>query len=54
VNNNNTKKVTVPKGSNWQALEIKDVELKKGANTLRIYIDSGEMNLRSLQFTTVE
>jgi hypothetical protein len=54
VNNSNTKKVAVPKGSSWQALEIKDVELKKGANTLRIYIDSGEMNLRSLQFTAVE
>ncbi|HUP10686.1 MAG TPA: carbohydrate-binding domain-containing protein, partial [Niastella sp.] len=54
VNNSNTKKVTVPKGSNWQALEIKDVELKKGPNTLRIYIDSGEMNLRSLQFTAVQ
>ncbi|MET3882168.1 cellulase family glycosylhydrolase [Niastella sp. OAS944] len=54
VNNSNTKKVTVPKGSDWQALEINDVELKKGANTLRIYIDSGEMDLRSLQFTTVK
>jgi hypothetical protein len=54
VNNNNAKKVTVPKGSSWQAIEIKDVELKKGANTLRIYIDSGEMDLRSLQFSTVE
>jgi endoglucanase len=54
VNNGSTKKVTVPKGNSWQALEIKDVELKKGTNTLRIYIDSGEMNLRSLQFTTVE
>jgi endoglucanase len=54
VNNSHTKKVTVPKGSSWQALEIEDVKLKKGANTLRIYIDSGEMNLRSLQFTTVE
>jgi endoglucanase len=54
VNNNNTKKVTVPKGNSWQALEIKDVELKKGANTLRIYIDAGEMDLRSLQFTEAE
>lgn len=54
VNNSNTKKVTVPKGNSWQALEIKNVELKKGTNTLRIYIDSGEMDLRSLQFTTVE
>jgi endoglucanase len=54
VNNSNTKKLTVPKGSSWQSLEIKDVELKKGANTLRIYINSGEMDLRSLQFITVE
>jgi aryl-phospho-beta-D-glucosidase BglC (GH1 family) len=54
VNNNKTKKITVPKTNNWQSVEIKDVELKKGANTLRIYIDSGEMSLRSLQFIVIE
>ncbi|OQP45711.1 cellulase family glycosylhydrolase [Niastella populi] len=54
VNNNNTKKIAVPRANDWRAVEIKDVELKKGANTLRIYIDSGEMSLRSLQFTAAE
>jgi hypothetical protein len=44
----------VPKTNNWQSVEIKDVELKKGANTLRIYIDSGEMSLQSLQFIVIE
>jgi endoglucanase len=42
--------VTVPKSSAWQLLPIKNIALKKGTNTLRIYFESEGVNLRSIQF----
>jgi hypothetical protein len=54
VNNGNAKQVAVSKATGWQSLEIKDVELKKGPNHLRIYIDAGDMDLGDMQFTEVK
>lgn len=54
VNNTGSKQIPVATKTGWQALEIKDIALKKGSNNLRIYIDAGEMNLRDMQFTAVE
>lgn len=54
VNNGNAKQVAVSKATGWQLLEIKDVELKKGPNNLRIYIDAGDMGLGDMQFTEVK
>jgi aryl-phospho-beta-D-glucosidase BglC (GH1 family) len=54
VNNTGAKQIPVSGTTGWQALEIKDITLKKGSNNLRIYIDSGEMSLRDMQFTAVE
>jgi hypothetical protein len=34
----------------WQFLEIKDVLLNKGTNILRVHINEGGLNLKSLQF----
>jgi endoglucanase len=54
INNSKTKKITVPKTTGWQSLEIKDIALKEGSNNIRIYIDAGEMSFRSMEFTTAE
>lgn len=53
INNSETKKLTVPKATGWQSLEI-DITLKEGSNNIRIYVDSGGMSLRDMQFTAVE
>jgi hypothetical protein len=53
VNNTiSAKSVTVPKATGWQSLELKSIAMKKGTNVLRLYIDAGGLNLRSLRFTT--
>jgi hypothetical protein len=54
VNNGNAKQIAVSKASGWQSLEIKNIELKKGPNNLRIYIDAGDMGLGDMQFTQVK
>lgn len=54
INNSETKKLTAPKATGWQSLEIKDITLKQGSNYIRIYIDTGEMSIRDMQFTAVE
>lgn len=52
VNNSiDSKRITVPKTKNWQSLPLQDIVLKKGMNILRIYINAGGMNMRSIQFT---
>lgn len=51
VNNSiDTKRMTVPKTKNWHSLPLQDIVLKKGMNILRLYINAGGMNIRSLQF----
>ena len=52
--NNDPKQLAVPKVNGWQWLEIKDIELKKGPNRFRIYIDAGDMSLGDMQFTEVK
>ncbi len=43
--------VPIIMGTNgWQALEIKNVFFNKGKNVLRVYIDQGGLNLKSLGF----
>jgi hypothetical protein len=54
VNKNGAKQMAVPKANGWQSLEIKDIELKKGTNNLRIYIEAGDMSLGDMQFTEVK
>ncbi|OQP51109.1 glycosyl hydrolase family 5 [Niastella yeongjuensis] len=54
VNKNGARKITVPKAAGWQSLEIKDIELKKGPNSLRLYIDAGDLTLGDMQFTEVK
>ncbi|WP_205513520.1 cellulase family glycosylhydrolase [Longitalea arenae] len=54
VNGNGTKQLPVASTTGWQSLEVKDITLKKGSNSLRIYIDEGEMSIRDIQFTAVE
>jgi endoglucanase len=54
INSSETKKITIPKTSGWQSLEIKDLALKAGSNNIRIYIDAGDMSFRSMEFTTAE
>ncbi len=42
--------VVLPKGPDWKSIEIKDVALHEGWNTLRIYFETGGFNLRSIRF----
>jgi len=52
-----TKTLAVDKATNaggWQILEIKNVLLNKGTNILRIHINEGGVNLKSLQFAEIK
>jgi endoglucanase len=49
--NKNTKVVSIPKASDWQSLEIKNIVMHPGVKILRIYIEAADINLRSMQFT---
>jgi endoglucanase len=42
--------VIVSKTTDWETLEIKNIAMHAGENTLRIYIDAAGLNLRSIQF----
>jgi len=45
--------ITVPNTGgeqNWQTVELKGVVLKNGSNKLRVYVDKGGWNLRSMEF----
>jgi endoglucanase len=42
--------VMVSRTTDWETLEIKHIAMHEGENTLRIYIDSAGLNLRSIQF----
>ena len=35
---------------NWHLVELKNVQLKKGTNIIRVYADKGGFNLKSIQF----
>jgi hypothetical protein len=39
-----------PQTHGWQIVEIKDVSLNKGINIIRIYIDKGGVDLKSIEF----
>jgi endoglucanase len=43
--------VAVAKTDNWESVDIKNVAMQEGSNTLRIYIDEGDIDLRLIGFT---
>lgn len=49
--NSTSREVTVPKTMNWESVQIKDLEMQEGANTLRLKIEEGGFDLRSLEFS---
>jgi endoglucanase len=42
--------IAVPQSSSWDSLEIKNITMQEGENTLRIVFDSGGIDLASIQF----
>ena len=43
--------VLIPSGKDWNSLELKNVAMTKGKNTLRVYFNSEGVNLKTIGFT---
>ncbi len=50
VNNNASQAVDIPQNPEWKTVEVKNINLKKGRNTLRLLIDKGDFDFKSIQF----
>ena len=52
INEGSSIPVEVPVGVEWKTVEVKNVNLKKGKNTLRLVIDEGDFDFKSIQFSS--
>jgi hypothetical protein len=54
VNKNMSQAIDIPKTTEWETIEVKNIKLNKGENKLRLVIDQGGFDFRSVEFVEVK
>ena len=50
VNKSLSQPINVPKANEWKTVEVKNINLNKGENKLRLVVEQGGFDLKSIQF----
>ena len=54
INKNQSPSMDIPRADDWETVEMKNIRLDKGENKLRIIVENGGFDFRSIQFSEVK
>jgi hypothetical protein len=54
ANKRSSQSIDIPKANDWEIIEVKKITLNKGQNILRLLIEQGGFDFKSIQFIEAE